>query len=214
LFRSEAEEVPRRFRGVRGERRVRGLLERSFEVVSPDEEDDRAKDQREELAVDEIGPAVDAPVRLAVLEGRLVLRDEVIVHDHLQEGEPEEEPDQEEEHRDRDVVRLGDDRAEVGVGEAQAVERRREDRDGADEPPARPPPAQEDHQGEADDRDDEEADGAESAIDGVLDELGHGSAFSSALYMGPEMPPSLRTRQKWTAMRTPAPSGIAMQWST
>ena len=33
-------------------------------------------------------------------------------------------------------------------------------------------------------------------------------------YTGPEMPPSLRTRQKWTAMRNAAISGMPTQWRT
>ncbi len=33
-------------------------------------------------------------------------------------------------------------------------------------------------------------------------------------YSGPEMPPSLRIRQKWMAMRNPVASGNATTWST
>ena len=39
-------------------------------------------------------------------------------------------------------------------------------------------------------------------------------AARSARYIGPEMPPSLRTRQKWTAIRNAATSGIPTQCST
>ncbi len=33
-------------------------------------------------------------------------------------------------------------------------------------------------------------------------------------HKGPEIPPSLRTLQKWTAIRIPATRGIPTQWST
>ena len=41
------------------------------------------------------------------------------------------------------------------------------------------------------------------------------ASMSSLLaYIGPEMPPSLRTRQKWTAIRIVATNGMPTQWST
>jgi hypothetical protein len=40
------------------------------------------------------------------------------------------------------------------------------------------------------------------------------STMTIAAYTGPEMPPSLRTRQKCTAIRIPAISGIPTQCST
>jgi hypothetical protein len=39
-------------------------------------------------------------------------------------------------------------------------------------------------------------------------------AMAPLLYTGPEMPPSLRTRQKWTAIRMPATSGMPTQCRT
>ena len=40
------------------------------------------------------------------------------------------------------------------------------------------------------------------------------SSLFGPLYSGPEMPPSLRTLQKWTAIRMPATSGMPTQCRT
>ena len=37
---------------------------------------------------------------------------------------------------------------------------------------------------------------------------------AAALHIGPLIPPSLRTLQKWIMIRSAAASGIATQWST
>src|SRR5690606_31588014 len=48
----------------------------------------------------------------------------------------------------------------------------------------------------------------------VFGDLGHGSVPRSSDHSGPEMPPSLRTRQKWMAMKITIVNGSSSTWST
>ena len=54
--------------------------------------------------------------------------------------------------------------------------------------------------------------GVGEEVDDSLQEVDDGHGLRA--HTGPEMPPSLRTRQKWTAIRIPATSGIPTQWRT
>ena len=50
-----------------------------------------------------------------------------------------------------------------------------------------------------------------AALEEVFGDVDHGAA---PLYSGPEMPPSFRTRQKWTAMKMTITNGNSSTWST
>ena len=50
-----------------------------------------------------------------------------------------------------------------------------------------------------------------AALEEMFGDVDHGSA---PLYSGPEMPPSLRTRQKCTAMKMTITNGNSSTWST
>ena len=121
----QAEEIPRRLRRIRRDRAVRRLLERRLQQDRPDDQHDRAENQRDQLGVDEVGPHPHA-VRLGLLDRPLAFRDALIVEDRLAHRIPGEEHQQEDQADDGHVVGLGDDELEVRIEPAEREEQRQE----------------------------------------------------------------------------------------
>src|SRR4030095_15268942 len=99
---------------------------------------------------------------------------------------------------DGHVVRLLHDEREVVVQHRDGQEGDSEEADDGGRPRPTAPAVEEGPQEEDRAHGDEDLRGGQR-VDDVLDLVDHS---------GPEMPPSLRTRQKWTAMRMPATSGM------
>src|SRR3954467_13669426 len=119
----QAQEVPRRLGWIRRIRGIGRLLERRLQENRPDDQHDRAEDQRDQLGVDQVRPDPDA-VGLFLLDRPLPRRDAPVVQHRLADGIPDEEGQQEDQSDDRDIVRLRDDEPEVRIERAENEERR------------------------------------------------------------------------------------------
>src|SRR5260370_19326481 len=102
--------------------RVGRLLERCFQENRPDDENDRARDERDKLRVNKVGPAPDA-IRFVLLNWSLSRSYASIVQNALSNRIPNEEHEQENQTDDRDVVGLRDDQPEVRIERAEYEER-------------------------------------------------------------------------------------------
>ena len=117
----QPEEVPRRFRRVRRIGRVGRLLERRLQEDRPDDQNHRARDERNQFGVDEIRPDPDA-IRFGLLNRPLPRGNPPIVQHAFTNRKPDEEHEQEDEADDRHVVRLRDDEAEIRIEGAEQKE--------------------------------------------------------------------------------------------
>ena len=161
-------------------------------------------------------------------------RDPAIVQHGFPDGVPDEEREQENQADNRDVVRLRHDLPEVDIKRPENEEDRQTAEQSVADSVGRDPFALPDDQDERDHREPEEQLRPGERVDESLynthfwrsSQLGiknlefgireriPNSKFQIPNYSGPEMPPSFRTRQKWTAISTPMTSGRPTQCST